>query len=71
METRSLVDASPLQALLEQVLKPVSGVLAGIHENLLERRLRAVAHYDIELFYGPVGNLGPGDKFSALDTRPP
>jgi NTE family protein len=43
METRSLVDASPLQALLEQVLKPVSGMLAGIHENLLERRLRAVA----------------------------
>jgi NTE family protein len=43
METRSLVDASPLQALLEQVLKPVSGALAGIHENLLERRLRAVA----------------------------
>jgi NTE family protein len=43
METRSLVDASPLQALLEQVLTPVSGVLAGIHENLLERRLRAIA----------------------------
>ncbi|MGH8566226.1 MAG: patatin-like phospholipase family protein [Gammaproteobacteria bacterium] len=43
METRSLVDASPLQALLEQVLKPVSGVLGGIHDNLLERRLRAVA----------------------------
>ena len=43
METRSLVDASPLQSLLEQVLKPVSGVLTGIHENLLERRLRAVA----------------------------
>ena len=43
METRSLVDASPLQALLEQVLKPVSGMLAGIHENLLEGRLRAVA----------------------------
>jgi len=43
METRSLFDASPLQALLEQVLKPVSGVLAGIHENLLEGRLRAVA----------------------------
>ncbi len=43
MEIRSLFDASPLQALLEQVLKPVSGVLAGIHENLLERRLRAVA----------------------------
>jgi NTE family protein len=43
METRSLVDASPLQALLEQVLTPISGVLAGIHENLLERRLRAVA----------------------------
>ena len=43
METRSLVDASPLQALLEQVLKPVSGMLAGIHKNLLEGRLRAVA----------------------------
>ncbi|MGH8606872.1 MAG: patatin-like phospholipase family protein [Gammaproteobacteria bacterium] len=43
METRSLVDASPLQGLLEQLLKPVSGVLAGIHENLLEGRLRAVA----------------------------
>lgn len=43
METRSLVDASPLQALLEQVLKPVSGLLAGIRENLLEGRLRAVA----------------------------
>ena len=43
METRSLFDASPLRALLEQVLKPASGVLAGIHENLLERRLRAVA----------------------------
>ena len=43
METRSLVDASPLQTLLEQVLKPVSGVMAGIHENLLEGRLRAVA----------------------------
>jgi NTE family protein len=43
METRSLVDASPLQALLEQVLKPVSGLLAGIHGNLLEGRLRAVA----------------------------
>ncbi|MGH2822005.1 MAG: patatin-like phospholipase family protein, partial [Thermoleophilaceae bacterium] len=34
MEIRSLIDASPLQALLEQVLKPVSGVLTGIHENL-------------------------------------
>ncbi len=43
MATRSLVDASPLHALLEQVLKPVSGVMAGIHENLLEGRLRAVA----------------------------
>jgi NTE family protein len=43
METRSLVDAAPLQALLEQVLKPVSGVMAGIHENLLKGRLRAVA----------------------------
>ena len=43
METRSLFDASPLQALLEQVLKPVSGMLADIHKNLLEGRLRAVA----------------------------
>jgi NTE family protein len=43
METRSLVDASPLRTLLEQALKPVSGVLAGIHANLLEGRLRAVA----------------------------
>jgi len=43
METRSLVDASPLRSLLEQALKPVSGVLAGIHGNLLEGRLRAVA----------------------------
>ena len=43
METRSLVDASPLQALLQEVLKPVSGMLAGIHKNLLEGRLRAVA----------------------------
>jgi len=43
MEIRSLFDASPLQALLEQVLKPVSGMLAGIHKNLLEGRLRAVA----------------------------
>ncbi len=43
METRSLVNASPLQALLEQVLKPVSGVMVGIRENLLEGRLRAVA----------------------------
>ncbi|MGH8478916.1 MAG: patatin-like phospholipase family protein [Gammaproteobacteria bacterium] len=43
VETRSLVDASPLQALLEQVLRPVSGALAGIQTNLLQGRLHAVA----------------------------
>jgi len=43
IETRSLVDASPLHGLLDQVLNPVSDVLAGVRENLLEGRLRAVA----------------------------
>ncbi|MGQ0592829.1 MAG: patatin-like phospholipase family protein [Gammaproteobacteria bacterium] len=43
VETRSLVDASPLQALLEQVLQPVSGALAGIQANLSQGRLHAVA----------------------------
>ncbi len=43
VETRSLVDASPLRALLEQVLTPLSGALAGIQSNLLQGRLHAVA----------------------------
>lgn len=43
MNTRSLVDAAPLQALLEQTLRPESGRLTGILDNLANGRLRAVA----------------------------
>ena len=40
---RSLLDSSPLRALLERVLRPVEGRLLGIEHNLSSGNLKAVA----------------------------
>lgn len=43
VETRSLVDTSPLKHLLEEILKPQQGILKGIDRNISDGCLKAIA----------------------------
>ena len=50
METRSLIDASPLQSLLEQVLKPGIGCADRHSRESVRAPPTCSRHYGIELF---------------------
>ena len=43
IKTRSFVDTDPLRRLLNEILKPEHGKLAGINRNILEDKLKAIA----------------------------
>jgi NTE family protein len=60
IQARSLVDTSPLCAMLDHVLQPVHRQLPGIAQNLAHGGLKAVAVTAFQLFDRPVRDLDAG-----------